>query len=118
MSQLARERCQSCTKDTPTLTGAAAEELLSELAPDWQIEAGVLRRSLTFPSFAAAFTLATRVALLAEREAHHPDLRVGWGYLTVELTTHTAGGLTRNDFILAAKVDRAAGAGAPTPKDG
>ena len=50
---------------------------------------------------------ATRAALLAEREGHHPDVRVGWGYLEVELTTHAAGGLTRNDFIMAAKIDQA-----------
>jgi 4a-hydroxytetrahydrobiopterin dehydratase len=46
--------------------------------------------------------------MLAEHEGHHPDLHVGWGYCEVELTTHAAGGLTRNDFIMAAKVERAA----------
>jgi 4a-hydroxytetrahydrobiopterin dehydratase len=45
------------------------------------------------------------VARLAEAEGHHPDLRVGWGYLEVELTTHAIGGLSRNDFVLAAKID-------------
>jgi 4a-hydroxytetrahydrobiopterin dehydratase len=45
------------------------------------------------------------VALVAEAEGHHPDMRVGWGYLEVELTTHAIHGLSRNDFILAAKID-------------
>jgi 4a-hydroxytetrahydrobiopterin dehydratase len=81
--------------------------LLSELHGDWRVEDRVLRRNFKFANFASAFTVATRLALLAEREGHYPDLRLGWGYLVVELTTHAVGGLTRNDFILAAKIDRA-----------
>jgi 4a-hydroxytetrahydrobiopterin dehydratase len=80
--------------------------LKPELESDWNIDGDRLRRRYAFSNFAAAFAVATRAALLAEREGHHPDLRVGWGYLEVELTTHAAGGLTRNDFILAAKMDR------------
>jgi 4a-hydroxytetrahydrobiopterin dehydratase len=106
--ELARERCQVCTAGTPTLDPEEAERLGSELGGPWAIDAGVLRRRFAFPNFGAAFALATRVAMLAEREGHHPDLHVGWGYCEVELTTHAAGGLTRNDFIMAAKVERAA----------
>lgn len=108
MSELARERCQTCTKDTPTVPADQQAPFMAELHGDWVVEDRHLRRHFTFPDFARAFTLATRVALLAEREGHHPDLRLGWGYCEVELTTHAAGGLTRNDFILAAKVDQAA----------
>ncbi|MGH7641871.1 MAG: 4a-hydroxytetrahydrobiopterin dehydratase [Candidatus Dormibacteria bacterium] len=111
MSGLARERCQSCSQDTPTLGGEEQLELLAELSHGWAIEDRWLRRHFKFANFMQGFTLATHVALLAEREGHHPDLKVGWGYLAVELTTHVAGGLTRNDFILAAKIDRAAAAG-------
>ncbi|MGC2191383.1 MAG: 4a-hydroxytetrahydrobiopterin dehydratase [Candidatus Dormiibacterota bacterium] len=108
MSELARERCQACNRDTPTVTAEEQPGLLSELHGDWRVEDRVLRRNFKFTNFASAFTTATRLALLAEREGHHPDLRLGWGYLVVELTTHAAGGLTRNDFILAAKIDRTA----------
>jgi 4a-hydroxytetrahydrobiopterin dehydratase len=101
-----RERCQACTGETPTLTAEEALALKPELESDWNIDGDRLRRRYAFSNFAAAFAVATRAALLAEREGHHPDLRVGWGYLEVELTTHAAGGLTRNDFILAAKMDR------------
>ncbi|HUY57375.1 MAG TPA: 4a-hydroxytetrahydrobiopterin dehydratase [Candidatus Micrarchaeaceae archaeon] len=113
MSELVRERCQACHHDTPTISGEEQVALLQELNQSWAVEDRSLRRQFEFPNFAAAFTLATRVALLAEREGHHPDLRIGWGYLAVELTTHAAGGLTRNDFILAAKIDRAADPTAP-----
>lgn len=49
---------------------------------------------------------ATRVGEIAEAEGHHPDLSVGWGYCTVRFRTHSIGGLTENDFIMAAKVNR------------
>jgi len=112
VSELARERCQACSQDTPIISLEEQPQLLSELHRDWRLEGQLLRRHFTFPNFAQAFTLATRIALLAEREGHHPELRLGWGYLVVELTTHAAGGLTRNDFVLAAKIDRGA---APRP---
>jgi 4a-hydroxytetrahydrobiopterin dehydratase len=47
-----------------------------------------------------------RVGALAEEEGHHPDLHLGWGRVGVVLWTHAAGGLTENDFILAARIDR------------
>jgi 4a-hydroxytetrahydrobiopterin dehydratase len=106
-ASLWRERCQACTGETPTLTSEEALQLKAELDNEWTLDHKRLRRRYTFSNFAAAFAVATRAALLAEREGHHPDLRVGWGYLEVELTTHAAGGLTRNDFIMAAKMDRA-----------
>jgi len=105
--RLWRERCQACTGETPTLSPAEALALQVELEADWSIDGDRLQRRYKFSNFAAAFAQTTRAALLAEREGHHPDLRVGWGYLEVQLTTHAAGGLTRNDFIMAAKLDHA-----------
>lgn len=107
MSGLIQERCTACRGDTPVLTAEELETLRHQLDPAWEVgdDGHRLRRRFRFPSFAAAFDRATAVARLAEEEAHHPDLRVGWGYLEVALTTHAVGGLTRNDLILAAKVD-------------
>lgn len=110
MSDLARERCQATGSISPLPPGDAAQ-MLGALDPAWELAEGTLRRHFQLSDFAAAFTLATGIALLAEREGHHPDLHLGWGYLDVALSTHTAGGLTRNDFVMAAKIDRlAAGA--------
>lgn len=107
---LAAERCEACTGETPRVTGAELEELRPQLSAEWQVVDGVrLRRRLRLGDFGAAFAAATRVALIAEGEGHHPDLTVGWGRLVVELTTHAVRGLTRNDFILAAKIDAALG---------
>ena len=52
---------------------------------------------------------AVRIGFVAEIEGHHPDLHVHWGRLVIDLTTHAAKGLTRNDFVLAAKIDRLLG---------
>ena len=90
------------------VSGAELDELRSELHADWRVDddARRIRRTWRFPDFAEAFAFATRVAFIAEGEEHHPDLTVGWGRCEVVLTTHAVKGLTRNDFIVAAKVDR------------
>ena len=110
MTELAEEKCEACTGATPVLTPDEVETLLRELHGDWKVQNHtLLRREIRFPNFNAAFTRATSIALLAEGEGHHPDMTVGWGSLVVELTTHAIKGLSRNDFILAAKIDQAAG---------
>jgi 4a-hydroxytetrahydrobiopterin dehydratase len=110
-SPLAREACEACTGSTPVVAGAEREALLGELHEDWRVsEDGLeLVRRFRFRDFAEAFAFALRVAFIAEAEEHHPDLLVGWGRCEVRLTTHAVHGLTRNDFIVAAKVDRILG---------
>jgi 4a-hydroxytetrahydrobiopterin dehydratase len=105
--ELARRTCEACAPGTPPIEEARAVELEAQLDPAWSREGVVrLRRELSFRNFRDAFGFAARVALLAEAEGHHPDLELGWGRVAVALTTHAAGGLTDNDFILAAKIDR------------
>ena len=58
------------------------------------------------PHFRDAFGVGARAALVAEAEFHQPDIELGWGRAAFELTTHAASGLTRNDFVMAAKLDR------------
>jgi 4a-hydroxytetrahydrobiopterin dehydratase len=103
---LARERCAEIPSGTPPLTLDEAAPLAASVASEWRIENGEIRREFTFKSFNAAFGLATRIALLAEAQGHHPELEVGWGRLVVRLSTHSVGGLSRNDFIMAARIDR------------
>jgi 4a-hydroxytetrahydrobiopterin dehydratase len=106
MTELAEQRCEACTGDTPTLATDEVARLKGEISPEWQVQDGKsLVRHLRFKDFAGAFERATTVAAIAEREGHHPELSVGWGHLDITTTTHAVGGLTRNDFILAAKID-------------
>lgn len=75
----------------------------------WEFGDTALERTFAFKNFNEAFGLATRVALLAESQGHHPDLEVGWGRLQIRLTTHAIGGLSHNDLVMAAKISRLAG---------
>ncbi len=106
---LARERCAEIRAGTPPLTQDEVGSLAAIVAGDWQIETDEIRREFTFKTFNAAFGLATRIALMAEAQGHHPELEVSWGRLVVRLTTHSVGGLSRNDFIMAARIDRLTG---------
>ncbi len=103
---LTGERCEACTGATPSVAGAELAALRKEIDAGWRVDDDVrLVRHFTFRTFAAAFERATRIAAIAEEEGHHPDLCLGWGYLDVTLTTHAIHGLSRNDFIMAAKID-------------
>ena len=74
----------------------------------WQIEPGALelRKRFKFTSFVETIAFVNRMAKLAEAEGHHPDFCVRYTNLDVSLTTHAIGGLSENDFILAAKIDQ------------
>jgi 4a-hydroxytetrahydrobiopterin dehydratase len=105
MTSLASRNCEDCGPDAKPLDSTAVESLLAELGGTWSVEGTRLTRELKFPNFREAFGMATKVALLAEEQGHHPDFEVGWGRLALVLTTHSVKGLTDNDFIMAAKID-------------
>jgi 4a-hydroxytetrahydrobiopterin dehydratase len=108
VAELADEHCQEYPSGTPSLSEEEAEELHRQV-PDWEREGtSALRREFSFDDFSGAFGLVVRVALVAEAESHHPEIEVTWGRAAFRTWTHTASGLSRNDFILAAKVDRLA----------
>jgi 4a-hydroxytetrahydrobiopterin dehydratase len=109
VSELAEAHCDVCVPGTRPLPAEEAAAL-SRRAPAWEREGNLtLRREFAFVDLRDAFSLVARVALLAESEGHHPDTQLGWGYAAFSLTTHAAGGLTRNDFIMAARIDQLAG---------
>ena len=103
---LASQRCVAADGSTPPLARDEVIKLATGLDPAWQALDDRLVREFAFPTFAAAFGLATRIALLAEGQNHHPALDVAWGRLTVTWTTDAIGALSANDLIMAAKVDR------------
>jgi 4a-hydroxytetrahydrobiopterin dehydratase len=108
MSELASEHCQSCAPGSEPLSEDLAAKLGAE-TPAWERDGNQkLRREFSFPNFRDAFGFVARAALVAEAEGHHPDIELGWGRAVFELTTHAASGLTRNDFVMAAKIDRLA----------
>lgn len=91
------------------MTEDAARTMLQQIA-QWNLvnEDGVLklRRSWKVKTFTKGLEFFRIIAGLAEAEGHHPDLHlVGWNNVTIEIWTHSVGGLTQNDFILAAKIN-------------
>lgn len=103
---LASQRCATADAETPTLTADEIAHLRSGLDGAWTVDPDRLTRTFRFPNFGSAFGLATRIALLAESQGHHPSMEVAWGRLTVAWTTDAIGGISANDVIMAAKVDR------------
>jgi len=92
------------------LSAAEAEAHLAVL-PAWRLthDGQRIRRDFTLPDFRSAVKLINTVAALAEREQHHPDLHLeGYRRAWIEIQTHAIGGLSENDFILAAKIDAVA----------
>jgi 4a-hydroxytetrahydrobiopterin dehydratase len=103
--ELAKRTCVPCTGDATRLTPDAAAALHREI-PEWELAADRIARSFEFRDFAEAMTFVNAVAEVAESEGHHPDFCVHWNRVDISIWTHAAGGLTENDFILAAKIDR------------
>ena len=83
-------------------------EIASRLAslPAWQVQSGELVRTFTWTDFKAALAFVNRVGMLAETAGHHPDIDIRYNRVRLALVTHDAGGLTANDFDLAAEIDR------------
>ncbi len=73
--------------------------------PDWESDGIRLRRTFAFPSFPAAIDFVNRVAELAERLDHHPEIEIHWRTVVLECTSHDTGRLTRRDFALANAID-------------
>jgi len=87
------------------------KEIAAELErlPGWSIAQGKLHRVFEFRDFRQAFAFMTGVALAAEAMNHHPDWSNSWNKVVIDLMTHSAGGLTKNDFELAGKIQQTFG---------
>jgi 4a-hydroxytetrahydrobiopterin dehydratase len=111
MSQeLAERHCKPCEGGVPPLAAEQAQELMSALHPDWQLsEDGLeIRRQFSFKAYSHTLSFANTVAWIATNEGHHPVLTIEYGSCDIVYTTHAINGLSDNDFICAAKIDRCA----------
>jgi 4a-hydroxytetrahydrobiopterin dehydratase len=105
-AKLASQSTSPVDVSTPALSADEVRRLAAGLDPAWDVQPDKLVRSFALSTFGAAFALATRIALLAETQNHHPTLEIAWGRLVVTWQTDAIGALTANDLIMAAKVDR------------
>lgn len=105
---LSEKTCVPCRSGVNPLTRQEFEPFLAELK-NWQvIEDKRLKKTYRLNDFAQSLALANKIGAIAEEQGHHPDLTVRWGELTIDLWTHKIDGLSESDFILAAKIDKAA----------
>lgn len=110
VDDLTRKKCAPCEGGVPKLTQTEVEHYLASVR-DWKVTADGqrIRKEWTAKHFMAAMGFFHVVAHLAEAEGHHPDLHlVGYRKVSIEIWTHAIGGLSENDFILAAKIDQLA----------
>jgi 4a-hydroxytetrahydrobiopterin dehydratase len=102
-TDLRAKRCVPCEGGVPKLDASQVATLLREV-PGWEARDERLHRHFTFRDFAGAMRFVNRMAEVAEGEGHHPDFTVHYREVDVVIWTHAIGGLSENDFILAAKL--------------
>jgi len=104
-TRLTEKHCVPCEVGTQPFDPATINGLLP-MVPKWKLENTTkIVRSFRFKNFIESMRFINEVARLAEAEGHHPDIFVSYSYVRISLTTHNIGGLSENDFIVAAKID-------------
>ena len=108
LDELAERHCKPCEGGVEPLRADQITALLKALHPDWTLSDDGLEivRTVEFPAYSRTLGFANAVAWVAISEGHHPVLTVSYGSCVVAYTTHAVNGLTDNDFICAAKIDR------------
>ena len=108
MESLADRKCEPCEGGVDTLNREQAEAMLADLDDGWAIvdEGRAIEKEFKFPAFSRTMNFVNLVAFVATNEGHHPDATFSYGYCRVRYWTHAIGGLSDNDFICAAKIDR------------
>lgn len=107
--ELSKKRCRPCEGGALPLDRTQAAALLSQIS-GWSLgnDGRAIFKEYRFKNFKEVVAFFNRIAECAEQENHHPDLKIGYSRVLAELSTHAVGGLSENDFILAAKFDRCA----------
>lgn len=102
--ELAKKRCIPCEGGMPKLKPGEVKEYLSQLS-GWEDRGDKIFKTFKFKNFIEAMAFVNKMAEIAEGEGHHPDFTVHYNIVEVTIWTHAIGGLSENDFILAAKID-------------
>ena len=106
MKKLHEKNCIPCEGDVSPLSKKESESFLGEVE-GWELSANgkQIEKTFTFTNFDKAMDFVNMVADAAEFEGHHPDIDIRYSTVKLTLTTHAIGGLSENDFILAAKIN-------------
>ena len=104
--ELSQTKCEPCNGNTEKLDFKKINDYLSDLNK-WSLNNNkeMIYKKFKFKDFNTALIFTNKVGELADKEGHHPDISIGWGYCLIMLHTHAIQGLSINDFILASKID-------------
>ena len=110
MTDLADKKCIPCEGGIPGFEITEIHKYL-KMVDGWEVKADedkiyYLIKNFKFNNFIESQNFVNKVGAIAEKEGHHPDIIFGWGYAKIKITTHAIEGLSENDFILAAKIDK------------
>jgi 4a-hydroxytetrahydrobiopterin dehydratase len=104
---LSRKKCVPCEGGVKPIKGEDLEPFISQISNRWKVIDGHhIQAIYLFQDFIQALDFTNEVGKLAEEEGHHPDIHLSWGRVEVLIWTHAIDGLSENDFILAAKIDK------------
>ena len=107
IKNLATRACVPCHGGVQRLRGVALRNLRKGLGRGWTaVKTHHLEKEFGFKDFKSALAFTNRVGALAEKQGHHPDMYLAWGRVRILLWTHAVGGVTENDFVLAARIER------------
>jgi 4a-hydroxytetrahydrobiopterin dehydratase len=103
---LSSKKCKPCEGGTPPLATEEANKLLAQIS-GWELLEGIkIKKEFKFKDFLAAMEFVNNVANIANQENHHPAILISYNKVKITSSTHAIGGLSENDFILAAKIDK------------
>jgi 4a-hydroxytetrahydrobiopterin dehydratase len=110
MSDLSDKKCLPCEGNVSVLDLSEIHKYQKKV-DGWDIKLNekkiyFLVKHFNFKNFIKSQYFVTKVGKISETEGHHPDISFGWGYAKISITTHAIEGLSKNDFILAAKIDK------------
>lgn len=107
MTELSSIRCVGCEGGIPALSRDEVQKLMPEI-PKWKVSEDhkSITRDFSFKNFYLTMAFVNAVAWIANQENHHPDMEIGYNYCHIKFFTHAVNGLTKNDFICAAKIDK------------
>ena len=110
MTDLADKKCIPCEGGIPGFKISEIHKYL-KMVDGWEVKPNekkiyYLEKNFKFKNFLESQEFVNKVGTISENEGHHPDILFGWGYAKIRITTHAIEGLSENDFILAAKIDK------------
>ena len=110
MTDLADKKCIPCEGGIPGFEITEIHKYL-KMVDGWEVKADedkiyYLIKNFKFKNFLESQNFVNQVGEISEKEGHHPEILFGWGYAKISITTHAIEGLSENDFILAAKIDK------------